>query len=50
MLSERIEKEIKDKQPQSISSLQDSNKSGLNQLDSTNKESTPKFKIATHFN
>ena len=50
MLSERIEKEIKDKQPQSISSLQDSNKSGQNQLNSMNKESTPKFKIATQFN
>jgi len=50
MLSERIEMEIKDKQPQSISSLQESNRSGHNRVNSINRELTPKFKIANQFN
>jgi hypothetical protein len=50
MLSERIEKEMKDKQPQSISSMHESDRSEHNRINFVDKEGTPKFKIANQFN
>jgi hypothetical protein len=41
---------MKDKQPQSISSMHESDRSGPNRINFVDKEGTPKFKIANQFN